>query len=55
MCHCNLREKVKVRLIQCKYIISKLFIQRDSVVASEVAIEHEGSGFEPIFVLLFLF
>jgi hypothetical protein len=55
ICHCNLREKVKVRLIQSKYIISKFFKERDSVVVSEVATEHEGSGFESIWVLLFLF
>ena len=55
ICHCNLREKVKVRLIQSKYIISKLTNESDSLVVIEVASEHEGSGFESILVLLFLF
>ncbi len=55
MCHCNLREKVKVRLIQSEYIISMITTERDSVVVSEMAREHEGSGFESILVLLFLF
>ena len=54
-CHCNLREKVKVRLIHGKYIISEYIKERDSVMVSEVAIEHKGSGFESILVLLFLF
>ena len=55
ICHCNLREKVKVRLIQCKYIISKFILEGDSVVISEVAGEHEGSGFESDLVLLLTF
>ena len=55
ICHCNLREKVKVRLIQSKYIISKFIEERDSVVVSEVASEHEESELDPFWFFYFYF
>ena len=47
-----LKEKVKVCLIHCQYIISGHSEKRDSVGVRKMAREHKRLGFESILVLL---